>query len=113
MEWRKKRGARGLLGHLRGYGCQIQYIKTEEELIVLACEIFDVENSGDSFVVDEAIAEQKTRNKSGTRRRAYANIEKLWPVIEPFWIETQYLTDVRAKSSPWTERVNVALNATQ
>jgi hypothetical protein len=113
MEWRKKRGARGLLGHLRGYGCQIQFIRTEEELIVLACEIFGVENCGDSASVDEAIVAMKSRNKSGTRRRAYANIERLWPVLEAFWLETQYLTDIRAKSSLWSKGMNVALDTTQ
>ena len=80
---------------------------------MLACEVFGVENTGDSSSVAEAIAGLKARNKSGTRRMAYANIQRLWPVIESFWIETQYLTDARAKSSLWFERVDVALNSTQ
>jgi hypothetical protein len=97
MEWRKNRGARGLFGHLHGYGCQIQFIKTEEELIVLACEVFGVANTGDSTSVSEAISLLKTQNRSACRREAYANIERLWSVIEPFWIETQYLANTRTR----------------
>ena len=91
MEWRKKRGSRGLLGHLHGYGCQIRFIETEEELIVLAATVFDVP-LGNSEEVDLAINEMKTANRSACRRMAYNNIMRMWDTVSPFWIETEYLT---------------------
>ena len=91
MDWRKKRGARGLLGHLHGYGCRINCIETEEELIALACVVFSVENIGGLDQVEAEITFQKATNRNATRRRAYQNIDQLWNTISPFWIETEYL----------------------
>lgn len=91
MQWRKDMGARVLIGHLNGYGCQVNVIASVEELCVLAAEIFGVTNTGNCDQMAEAIRSMKAKNRSHTRRVAYANIRRLWPVINSFWVETESL----------------------
>jgi len=85
MQWRKDIRYRRLMGHLSGYGCRVDVLKTVDELYLLSSLVFGIENTCDPEQMVAVIKAKKEENLRRTRQEAFDNVKSMWSMVETYW----------------------------